>query len=88
MLWCGSRVLRQALWCCSFLFQLPAPPLRPAFLGSPEFYSKILQFELNSARSISEVERPEVGDDTRGFAPPFLPGAAEDTQLGAVRGPG
>ena len=27
---------------------------------------------------IIKLERPKVGDDTRGFAPPFLPGAEED----------
>ena len=27
---------------------------------------------------VTKVERPQVGDDTRGFAPPFLPGAAQD----------
>ena len=26
---------------------------------------------------ITKLERPKVGDDTRGFAPPFLPGAEE-----------
>ena len=30
---------------------------------------------------VTKIERPEVGDDTRGFAPPFLPGATEDNLI-------
>eukprot|EP00439_Symbiodinium_sp_Y106_P012117 s7589_g1.t2 len=33
---------------------------------------------------VTKVERPQVGDDTRGFAPPFLPGAAQETQAMAA----
>ncbi|CAE7470485.1 unnamed protein product, partial [Symbiodinium necroappetens] len=33
---------------------------------------------------VTKVERPQVGDDTRGFAPPFLPGAAQETKAMAA----
>jgi len=46
------------------LLALPAGPCCTQILG-------------DLGAEIIKLERPKVGDDTRGFAPPFLPGAEE-----------